>query len=682
MGKSLKNICMNISRIALVVGLYSLCACSSDEGMQGGGHQSMTFAPSIEDLSQITVRSRTTVNANNTVIFQHNDVVSIYAWTGSKSVTPPEENRVVNNGKITYDRNTQTWSAENQMLWKNPVEKHYFMGLYPYSSEPIEDFTSVPFEITDATDMASSDPLVALRTDGLTSTSTPIDMQFKHVVSKINVTLSYRDQFGSSTPTVDKVVLGNVTQKGNINCLTQSITATGNRNDFELPTYYPNKIYLCYLIPQDGINTVTITIAGKDFVYTHPTDIPFESGKITTLNLTVGQDGINLGSTSIDQWGDAGSYSGSTSKYNQAAFITDQAKLDMIYSLGDLEGNKGRIYEMDYTADYKLDDAIASEVSNLNGLMGFVYANLYDRMPSSARQFGFGAGCSAFAVDEKLSGDHLMGRNYDFCHKSADGKSETDIAAIVVHTAPASGKKSVSVVDGYWLGLNKGFYTDCKTDLSMLMATPYAFMDGINEDGFAIGVLHLGGNPTQQTESSKSNIFMNVAMRLLLDKAADVDEAVNLLNQYNMQMTSPAGGNFHFYMADAKGKYAIVEYVCEKGNLAKNPWKIDVLTGNDIYRYVTNFYVSDEMANTEYGNKSTRGKARYETMQRRLWDANFKMSTKEVKDLLEDVSQAPNITDPTSHTQWSSIYNLSKKTLTLWLLREYYGKEPFEFKVK
>ena len=39
---------------------------------------------------------------------------------------------------------------------------------------------------------------------------------------------------------------------------------------------------------------------------------------------------------------------------NKASMITDQDKLAMIYSLTDLEGNKGRIYEMDYTVDYKL----------------------------------------------------------------------------------------------------------------------------------------------------------------------------------------------------------------------------------------------------------------------------------------------------------------------------------------
>ena len=43
---------------------------------------------------------------------------------------------------------------------------------------------------------------------------------------------------------------------------------------------------------------------------------------------------------------------------NKAECLTDSAKRAMVYSLTDLEGTKGRIYEMTYTVDYKLDEAL------------------------------------------------------------------------------------------------------------------------------------------------------------------------------------------------------------------------------------------------------------------------------------------------------------------------------------
>ena len=78
-----------------------------------------------------------------------------------------------------------------------------------------------------------------------------------------------------------------------------------------------------------------------------------------------------------------------------------------------------------------------------------------------------------------------MGRNYDYRHFNADKTSYVPTSAILVHTAPQGGKKSISMVDGLNMGYGKGFYTDGNTDLSLLMGLPYAALDGINEDGFA-----------------------------------------------------------------------------------------------------------------------------------------------------------------------------------------------------
>ena len=39
---------------------------------------------------------------------------------------------------------------------------------------------------------------------------------------------------------------------------------------------------------------------------------------------------------------------------NPATYITDKDKLDMIYSLVDLEGDKGRIYEVNYTSPLQI----------------------------------------------------------------------------------------------------------------------------------------------------------------------------------------------------------------------------------------------------------------------------------------------------------------------------------------
>ena len=362
---------------------------------------------------------------------------------------------------------------------------------------------------------------------------------------------------------------------------------------------------------------------------------------------------------------------------NEASMISDQAKLDMIYSLVDLEGNKGRIYEMYYTVDYKLDDAINFGINGQAKLQQFVGAYLMDTKGKSVN-LSYDAGCSAFAAPDKSTGDFLMGRNFDFNHWDKDS-NRIDIPVIVVHTAPKGGKKSVSFVDGYFVGYKKGFYTAPKTDLSMLMALPYLLLDGINEDGFAISVLKLDGKPTRQTDASKKTVFTTVAMRMLLDRASTVKEATAMLDKYNMCMDRDTA-SYHFFMADATGDYAIVEYTGKDVNI-KNPTNMETLWQNDTLRCVTNFYVSPTMLNTEFGGDSHHGRDRYNNLRAGLLKHNYNLTSSQALELLKVVAQGPEgSTSSTGYTQWSEVFNLTKRRLTMNILREW--DKTFEFGIE
>ena len=364
---------------------------------------------------------------------------------------------------------------------------------------------------------------------------------------------------------------------------------------------------------------------------------------------------------------------------NKASMITDQAKRDMIYSLVDLEGDKGRIYEMYYTVDYKLDDAINFGINGQKKLEQFVGAYLMDQQSSKSVSLAYDAGCSAFAAPDKSTGNYLMGRNFDFNHWDKDS-NRIDIPVIVVHTAPKGGKKSVSFVDGYFVGYKKGFYTAERNDLSMLMAAPYLLLDGINEDGFAISVLKLDGKPTRQTDSSKKTVFTTVAMRMLLDRVSTVKEATNMLKQYNMCMDTDTA-SYHFFMADATGDYAIVEYTGPDPDHV-HPSTMEVLRDNDTLRYVTNFYVSPTMVETSFGGKTSHGRSRYNDLRDGLRNYNYNVTPSQALELLKIVAQGPDGPDQSStgFTQWSEVYNLTKRRLTMNLTREW--NKTFEFGVE
>lgn len=357
-------------------------------------------------------------------------------------------------------------------------------------------------------------------------------------------------------------------------------------------------------------------------------------------------------------------------------YIKDPDKLEMINSIKNLDG-EGRLYEMNYTVDYKLDDVLNSQITRPDQLFQYIASILYDELPTKSASVSYGAGCSAFAVPERDRINYIMGRNYDFRHFTEDKKSYLPTSAILVHTAPKNGKKSISMVDGLNLNYGQGFFENENSDLSLLMGVPYAALDGINEDGFAIGVLALTEEQTNQQQAGKPRIGTTVAIRLLLDRASTVKQAVEMLKGYNMDMRGSGNSNYHYFMADATGDFAIVEYTLEEGKT--EPTVMEVFTGNDTLRCVTNFYVSPTMVGRPDGWGSNHGRARYETLRNTLKDKNYSLNADDGMQLLKAVSQPPT-EELTSQTQWSSLYNLTERSLRLAILREY-GRE-YNFKIE
>lgn len=100
----------------------------------------------------------------------------------------------------------------------------------------------------------------------------------------------------------------------------------------------------------------------------------------------------------------------------------------------------------------------------------------------------------------------------------------------------------------------------------------------MNEKGFAVGVLKLDGKPTLQSDAGKIHISTTVAMRMLLDRVATVDDAIKMLEEYNMSMDLVAAdASFHYFMAEAGGNYAMLRYVDPTEGHPGNPYKMEVL---------------------------------------------------------------------------------------------------------
>lgn len=106
---------------------------------------------------------------------------------------------------------------------------------------------------------------------------------------------------------------------------------------------------------------------------------------------------------------------------------------------------------------------------------------------------------------------------------------------------------------------------------------------------------------------------------------------------------------------------------------------MEVITGNDICRYVTNFYVSPTMEGLPDCWGSKHGLDSYNKLKEVLQANDYKLSTEDAWILLDSVSQPPT-KEITSQTQLSSLYNFTERSLRLATLRKF-GTQ-YNFKIE
>lgn len=281
---------------ALMAMALTLGSCSNNEdGIGGEASKYITVSTSIGNMTRVAT------DANGGQTFEEGDEISVYAWIGAPTVAPETSERVVNNAinKLTGG----SWVSTPQMLWKNNRDKHYFIGVYP--TKAISDLAAGEY-VFDETKQVESDLLVAVNTDGITAEGKQVvPLTFTHVMTKLLVNLTYKNQWGTEGPTVDKVVVGDAVKSATVNYLTKVVTpsaAAEDKANFDMPALTANKQYASIIIPQDGVQKITVVIGGKNFIYDNGTPFKFESGKVTTVNLVVGRDTITLNEVKISDW--------------------------------------------------------------------------------------------------------------------------------------------------------------------------------------------------------------------------------------------------------------------------------------------------------------------------------------------------------------------------------------------
>lgn len=202
------------------------------------------------------------------------------------------------------------------------------------------------------------------------------------------------------------------------------------------------------------------------------------------------------------------------------------------------------LYAIDIAYDYDLDRIIAAGVRDDQAYIDAVVAQVLPGVPVHVQASQFA--CSAFvAVDAE--GRVSTGRNYDF---------KDDTSALLVRNHPRDGYASIGFAALNNLGDNTPL--DSVAGRAAALMGPFAQLDGVNECGVSIAVLTLDSKPCDQ-DAQRPVINTSLAIRLVLDRAATTQEAVDLLSAYDMH--AMAGRDYHFFINDAAGDARVVEWI-------------------------------------------------------------------------------------------------------------------------
>jgi hypothetical protein len=291
-------------------------------------------------------------------------------------------------------------------------------------------------------------------------------------------------------------------------------------------------------------------------------------------------------------------------------------------------------------SDLGLSGAQAATLSSLEQLDDYPLYTMHHYAPeelvvhASERRFvraAVGApdeepwGCSLFAALADPD-SRIFGRNFDWEFSPA----------LLLFNHPPDGYVSASMVDISYLG----FPGDDSADLALkplgellgLLDASRIPFDGMNEAGLVMGMAavpeaYVPVDPGQDTVDSLGII------RLALDGAATVGEAVELMRSYNVDFEDQTP--LHYLLADAAGDAALVEYYAGE---------IRVLRTETEWHHATNFLVS---AVESPVNQCHRYDAITEELEANGGALDFDGALR----LLGRVAQP--------HTQWSLVYSMA-----------------------
>ncbi len=305
------------------------------------------------------------------------------------------------------------------------------------------------------------------------------------------------------------------------------------------------------------------------------------------------------------------------------------------------------LYYMEYRGDDGFDGLMAKGgCEKADDIVGYIIEFLskghYKTDVNTSKE---SYGCSALTVGTP-DGDVLMGRNFDF----------TSAIGVIMHCIPDKGYETITTFNVEFYGFGEDFKPEGFKNQYLCLTGLFVALDGVNEKGLAIADLMAGDTIETHQRTSKPDLTTTAAISYMLKNAANVDEALKLLE--GIDMHSDIGSAHHYAMADASGRSVVVEYVDNDMVVVESP-------------AVANHYLCEQKLNVGL----TEGDDRYDRLCQRFDQTHGVMSEKQLTEAIAAVSQSP--CEGFLGTAWTMVMDLTHPSVTYYSRRHF--DKPFHF---
>lgn len=278
-----------ISGIGFALALLALVACADDNEPQykDARHTPMTF--------EVTHPSQTRATATS---FEGGDRIGLYV---AQADAPLEiGGNLVNNEALTY--NGSRWTAAHTLYWDEGTYNAY--AYYPYI-QGVSSIDDQPFSV--ATDQSTAKTATALggyeasdllfaTSKGIKASASPINLTFKHIMSKLKIRLVKGEDFEGEMPTTAQVYIHNTVPTATIDLQAGMATRYVKGTQQTITAHQDDDyVFSAILVPQRVENRLPLVeVVMKGVSYMYESKFVFKPGVEHLVNLIITNNPDNV----------------------------------------------------------------------------------------------------------------------------------------------------------------------------------------------------------------------------------------------------------------------------------------------------------------------------------------------------------------------------------------------------